>query len=1473
MEEHSLLTRFQQSLHRWPDRLAVVADESFSYTKLNEKSLRLAEKFHQCGVESGDIVVIFLPRVANVIVAMLAAMRIGAAYLIVEDNDDDREFKRTLVLQSDVSLVLSSEEHCDFFGQKQQHCISDVHAFADASDGLSRQNRSLRENTSYKPNSVTTAYLVHTSGSTGRPKRVAISHKNLAHYIYAIEARLGIDEGLHYAHVSSLAADLGNTCLFLPLSTGGTIHLIHDNVRRDPAGLADYLIEQNIDVLKITPSHWQAMFLSIDKKCRALREGKAQRSIIGQEQQLYALKYLVLGGEALSKTLAIDTLNSTFVKTLVNHYGPSETTIGVAARAYHHAMEIQTLTSETVLVGKALGETKFLVQTESDTSIVSEGRGELFIGGPSVAQGYLGDPKKTEQSFIEDFRQGKVYYRSGDIVQVDAEGNLEILGRRDRQVKLNGHRVELESIESLCRAQTGVRNSAVVYELAQGRPKLSLLLDLERPEPLTDVRERLTKIIPSYAIPSEIYVIKETFPLNSNGKTDLNAIRELLEEYRRENNTQKNISDEGLINQSGLDIIGDISSYDSGLLWEIAKIWKKCLGCTQLSIDDDFFNDLGANSLDVIQVVSELQALGYSISTGVFLAKPTLAGLVTELGNLSLEGACHHSLSGSEAVDKKYDSHLFSPSQEWFFKQAFANRNHWNQALLMYTDCPVVPSLLQNALEEILRTHPILSSKFLLEKQGVVACHHKAKESVFSLSSVDSGWSEQKAKEVIDSRAERLNEAICLDSADVFKVHLFQQTGGVDRILFVAHHLCVDAVSWRIILTDLTRFYGALRIGKTLPVLTNSPTFWNYVEHRKACVSQCSRTYQTDFSPELYSLPAEDNKEKSAVSYWLGFSEDETTLLNLALLKSTKAPLHNAILGVFIHLYCLHQKKQRILVDVEGHGRNKFNDEIDTARMVGWFTTVEQLQINCNPQENINDTICKLDQALDEAPSLVDDITIDNNEYKTAKLCYNYLGNSIFACDEELSLRPSRLEVGSTRGGENNRVYDLKLSSRVVDGQFILDLSFVPGIDSEEVVSTTLIELKRTMLASIGREIGRETDVNQHLYRKEGASTGMLNFVPSQAFSSKSVTRKKDYQNIFITGATGFIGIYILFFLLRDTHSKVYCLMRDESISHARKRMVKLFQWYFPSFNLEQFHNRIEFVIGNSSEVNYGLDLDAYTHLCSIIDCIYDLAADTRLYGDSEMHQRANVGSIKNAIEMADFGRKKHLHYVSTLAVSGFNTEASPVRFSESELHINQKFLNEYEYSKFVSEQLVNDFIMAGGIACIYRVGNVSAHSKTGKFRFDSRHNRLVQKIRAIVKLGKIPEDLSENMVLSAVDEVALGIFKLSHSNVVGSGTYHVDAEYSVSFVEIIAQLRKSGVKLEKIDSPNFSELFKPYTEDKDIALGQYWANRPARNIIFDHSRSRKLLQELGVEFSPFDNGRLELFIQHLSAVGEFSFD
>ena len=336
-------------------------------------------------------------------------------------------------------------------------------------------------------------YVIYTSGSTGVPKGVAVTHRNLVNYTDFISKKLNPNEALVFGSVSTITADLGNTCIFPSLTSGGCLHVLNYETATDAVRFADYVTRHPIDVLKIVPSHLSSLLDSNPKS------------------NLLPVKYLILGGEALPWELVerIRAINPECA--VINHYGPTETTVGSLTFTLGQNGALPT---STVPIGRPIANTQIFILDRYLNPVPVGVSGQLFIGGAGLAESYLNQPQQTAERFISNpFSQNGAtrLYKTGDRARYLADGNVEFLGRADDQVKIRGYRVELGEIEATLSRHDGVRKVVVrAWEVEQGHKQLVAYVvpAIHQAPSVSELRTYAKEIVPEYMVPSTFVFLK-----------------------------------------------------------------------------------------------------------------------------------------------------------------------------------------------------------------------------------------------------------------------------------------------------------------------------------------------------------------------------------------------------------------------------------------------------------------------------------------------------------------------------------------------------------------------------------------------------------------------------------------------------------------------------------------------------------------------------------------------------------------------------------------------------------------------------------------------------------------------------------------------------------------------------------------------------------------------------------------------------
>ncbi|MGB3204152.1 MAG: amino acid adenylation domain-containing protein [Crinalium sp.] len=617
---------FTEQVTRTPDNIAVVFEnQQLTYTELNARANQLAHYLQKLGVKPEVLVGICLERSLDVIIALLAILKAGGAYLPLDpalpaDNISLRlEDAQATILLTQQQLYVEKLDKISLHEQGiQVFCLD----FKACEDRLSLSSPTLQgageyititestENPQTNATIENLAYVIYTSGSTGKPKGVAIEHQQLLNYLDGIINRLNLPTNANFATVSTIAADLGNTSIFPALSTGGCLHIISKERASDPEALATYFNQHQIDCLKIVPSHLEALLTSAHAK-----------SILPRQR-------LILGGEATSWNLIAKIQELSPECLIFNHYGPTESTVGVLT------YEITSKNSEyrhstTVPLGRPIPNTQIYILDKHLQPVPIGVKGEIYIGGASVARGYLNHPELTQDKFIifsstplvkggrgdqqVSGNKGDRLYKTGDLARYLPDGNIEFLGRVDNQVKIRGYRIELEEIEAVLSQHPDVAQAVVIQreDVAGDVRLVAYVVGKKRSLNHTDLRNFLKTKLPDYMLPSAFIFLK-SLPLTSNGKVDRKALP----------------APDHTHNELAVNFVAPTTPLEKSL----AEIWTKLLNLEQIGIHDNFF-DLGGHSLLITQLVAKIRdTFQVELPIRSLFDAPTIARLAACIG-------------------------------------------------------------------------------------------------------------------------------------------------------------------------------------------------------------------------------------------------------------------------------------------------------------------------------------------------------------------------------------------------------------------------------------------------------------------------------------------------------------------------------------------------------------------------------------------------------------------------------------------------------------------------------------------------------------------------------------------------------------------------------------------------------------------------------------------------------------------------
>ncbi|MFG2984870.1 non-ribosomal peptide synthase/polyketide synthase [Streptomyces sp. NPDC048258] len=590
----ALTDLFAEQAARTPDATAVVFDgEHTTYAELDARANRLAHLLTARGAGPDGLIAVALPRSAELVVALLAVLKSGAAYLPI---DPDYPADRIAYMLEDARpvLLVTSGDLADRLPAGNGTGTGTLLVDTEETARLLADAPDTRPDVRVLPQHA--AYVIYTSGSTGRPKGAVIPHQNVTRLFAATRHWFGFGAEDTWTLYHSYAFDFSVWELWGPLLHGGRLVVVPHAVSRAPGEFLKLLADERVTVLNQTPSAFYQLV-----------QADAEDPETGNR---LALRTVVFGGEALDLRRLADWYerHADDAPLLVNMYGITETTVHVTYQALDR---ISAATLPGSVIGEAIPDLGLYVLDDALRPVPAGVAGELYVSGAGLARGYLGRPGLTAERFVAcPFEgAGSRMYRTGDVVRWTAPGRLEYLGRADHQVKLRGFRIELGEIESVLGSYPPVAQAAVMVREDQPGDKRLVGYVVPRDASGVDtagLRAHLAGVLPDYMVPSTTVVLDD-LPLTANGKLDRRALPAPV--------------------YGGAVGRGPRSAHEQILCGLFAEV----LGVDSVGVEEGFF-DLGGHSLLVTRLVNRVRAvLGVELSVRAVFEAPSVAELAARL--------------------------------------------------------------------------------------------------------------------------------------------------------------------------------------------------------------------------------------------------------------------------------------------------------------------------------------------------------------------------------------------------------------------------------------------------------------------------------------------------------------------------------------------------------------------------------------------------------------------------------------------------------------------------------------------------------------------------------------------------------------------------------------------------------------------------------------------------------------------------
>ncbi|RJE90832.1 amino acid adenylation domain-containing protein [Paenibacillus sp. 1011MAR3C5] len=914
-----IVQEVERQAARTPDAAAIqFGIETVSYAELNERANRLAHSLRAKGVGPERIVALMADRSPLMLVGILGVLKAGGAYVAI-DPAYPKERIDWMLEDCGEALLLTEKAYAGRVSQAIVEWYLDEPELYAADRGNPEPVN--------KPGDL--AYVLYTSGSTGRPKGVMIEHRGLSHFISGFKNSMPLARGQGILAMASVSFDIFIVENVLPLTLGMRIVLASEEERNDAILLQGLIAAHGVDVLQITPSRF-----------------KWWMNQTGESDALQALRVLMIGAEPLTADL-LNRLRAATGARLYNLYGPTETTVWTSVR--------EVTAGEDITIGTPIEGSVMMVLDEGlklqPTGVV----GEICIGGAGVGRGYLSHPEWDAAFVLNPYAQGERMYRTGDLGRRLENGEFVYAGRRDFQVKIRGHRIEIGEIEQLLLRHEHVKETVVTaFQEEDGDYALCAYIVLREPQTaesdaadytsrmIGKLRDYLGDKLPAYMVPAFMMFL-EGIPLTPTGKIDRRALP-----------------------QPGMANAGqrELAPLTTDTERKLAAIWRELLGTDAIGAKDSFF-EIGGHSLKAASMVSRIaERFGLQVTLRDIFMNPTLEVLASLLDN-----------SGTQAADRipkqpEREHYLMSRAQRRQFMMGLisgeATMYHVPFAVHMQGKLDV--DRLEASFLKIMRRHESLRTTFHHEEDEFRQRVHA--EPVFTLErnarlrmaagKLLSEGGDEGLDNGISMLMERFIRPYDLGSLPLFRAGLIQLSEERHLLLLDIHHIITDGVSVSVLLKELTTLYG----GGELPELSiqyRDYTVWQEDRIDSEAYKGHERYWLEAFDGELPTLELKTDRPRPELQRFEGslihfeFDKELSDQVQ-AFARERGTTLYTVLLGAYSMLLSKWSGQEDIVVGTPVAGRN----DAQLEGLIGMFVNTVAIRSFPESYRTVGDYLSEL---------------------------------------------------------------------------------------------------------------------------------------------------------------------------------------------------------------------------------------------------------------------------------------------------------------------------------------------------------------------------------------------------------------------------------------------------------------------------------------------------------------------------------
>jgi amino acid adenylation domain-containing protein/non-ribosomal peptide synthase protein (TIGR01720 family) len=1058
--DQSLPQLFAAQAERRPDAVAVVYEsEHLTYRELNQRANQLAHELQSRGVGPERRVGLCVERSLEMIIGLVGIVKAGGAYVPL-DPRYPAERLAFMLEDAQVPVLLTQSDLVARLPEHHAHIVC-----LDQWEIRNLQSAIRNPESGVGPDNL--AYVMYTSGSTGTPKGISIPQRAIHRLVFNTNY-VDLTSEDRIAQASNASFDAATFEIWGALLHGARLVGITKEVALSPLDFAAGLRDEGISVLFLTTALFNQLAREVPWAFRGVR-------------------HLLFGGEAVDPQWVKEVLAHSGPERLLHVYGPTEST---TFASWHLVQDVPEGAS-TVPIGRPIANTEMYLLDAYLQPVPVGVAGELYIGGDGLARDYFNRPELTAEKFVPNpYRAGARLYRTGDSARYGRDGSIEFLGRIDHQIKLRGFRIELGEIEAVLSQHPGVSESVVMArEDVPGDKRLVAYVvpnkttdhrpqttDLEKEEGLgswvlglgsfsSELRQYVKAKLPEYMVPTA-FVVMDALPLTPNGKVDRRALP-APEASRRE------LAEEFVAPRTAVEEV-------------LARIWAEVLRLERVGVQDNFF-ELGGDSILSIQIIARANEAGLRLTAQQMFQHQTIAELAAVAGTGPAIEAEQGVVVGEAPL---------VPIQQWFFEQELAEPHHFNQALLLQVRQAMDATLLAQAVQQLLVQHDALRLRFVRGESDWQQINADVDGTIPFVQIDVSGLADQRA--TIEVAAEQVQASLNLSDGPLLRVVYFEMgSGRASRLLIVIHHLAMDGVSWRILLEDLLRAYEQLSRGEAVELGRKTTSFKRWAERlsayaRSEGVKEEAGYWLSEARARVGRLPVDVaggvNTMASARTVGLRLNEEETRTLLQEVPEAYHTQITEVLLTALVQAFAAWTGESKLLVDLEGHGREGLFEDIDVTRTVGWFTSVYPVLLDLESAADVGSALKTIKEQVRRVPkrgvgygmlrylSPDPELAERLRQMPSAEVSFNYLGQLDQALPENAPVALAPEFGGTMRSRRGQRRYLLDVHVSVIGNRLQVVCMYSDQVHRRETIERlahSYLESLRAIIAHCQSPEGR----------------------------------------------------------------------------------------------------------------------------------------------------------------------------------------------------------------------------------------------------------------------------------------------------------------------------------------------------------------------------------------------------------------